>query len=338
MANPNFIATMSSNEIWRDLDDTRCITDDLDAIEADILELEETKADEGHAHAEYAPASHEHSNYASSIHTHNYADLNGKPNIPTIPESLPANGGNADTLGGKAPSDFATSNHSHVEFSGTSASTYKLVYVAVNGNDNNDGFSTDAPMATVKGVIRKYAEKYKMLDIRLADGTYTEDIGTIAVDGCNLSIRSISQDPDKVIINMTNQIDISSVTLLRMYNMTLNVTVTGVRPISVNGGDLYAYGMRITVPEESTVSCVNVYNGCSAFLMNCILNSGTAAASGAAVYGNQAHSIKAINCSSERTVKVGFHAHNGTDIIYTDTITASTKTKVSSWGKCTLRT
>lgn len=295
MANPNFIATMSSNEIWRDLDDTRCITDDLDTIEADILALETNKADTDHTHSDYAPTTHTHTEYAPS-------------------------------------------EHNHFQFSGTSASTYKLIYVAVNGNDNNNGFSTDAPMATIKGVIRKYAEKYKMLDIRLADGTYTEDIGTIALDGCNVSIRSISQDPDKVIINTASQLDISSVTLLRMYNMTLNVTVTGVRAISVNGGDLYAYGMRITVPEESTVSCVNVYNGCSAFLMNCILNSGTAAASGAAVYGNQAQSIKAINCTSERTVKVGFHANNGTDIIYTDTITASTKTKVTSWGKCTLRT
>ena len=328
MANPNFTATMSSNEIWRGLDDTRCITDDLDTIESNITQLQTGKANSDHSHNEYSPTDHEH----------DYNDLTNRPTIPVIPESLPANGGNADTLGGKAPSDFATSEHSHIEFSGTSASTYKLIYIAVNGNDDNNGFSTNTPMATIKGVIRKYSEKYKMLDIRLADGTYTEDIGTIALDGCNVSIRSISQDPDKVIINTTNQLDISAVTLFRMYNMTLNVTVTGVRPISVNGGDLYAYGMRITMPEESTVSCVNVYNGCSAFLMNCILNSGTAAASGAAVYGNQAHSIKAINCTSERTVKIGFHAHNGSDITYTDTITASTKTKVTSWGKCTLRT
>lgn len=314
MANPNFTATMSSNEIWRDLDDTRCITDDLDTIESNITALQTGKANSDHTHSGYADATHTHTEYAPSSHEHSgYAELNHSH-------------------------EYAPFEHNHFAFSGTSASTYKLIYVATDGNDNNDGFTTNAPMATIKGVIRKYAEKYKMLDIRLADGTYNEDIGTIAVDGCNVSIRSISQDPDKVTINMANQIDVSSVTIFRLYNMTLNVTVTGVRPISVNGGELYAYGMRFTVPEESTVSCVNVYNGCSAFLMNCILNSGTATASGAAVYGNQAHSIKAINCSSERTVKVGFHAHNGTDIIYTDTLTATTKTKTTSWGKCTLRT
>lgn len=149
MANPNFVATMSSNEIWRDLDDTRCITDDLDTIEADISALEQDKADVNHTHSGYAPTSHAHTEYAPSNHNHsyndlsdkptipgeythpenhpasmvtglatvattgNYDDLNGKPTIPTIPTSLPANGGNADTVGGKQASDFAEANHTH---------------------------------------------------------------------------------------------------------------------------------------------------------------------------------------------------------------------------------
>lgn len=33
-------------------------------------------------------------------HTHSYNELNDKPTIPTIPSSLPANGGNADTVDG----------------------------------------------------------------------------------------------------------------------------------------------------------------------------------------------------------------------------------------------
>lgn len=94
MANPNFIATMSSDEIWRGTDNTRCITDDLDAIEDDILELEQNKADEDHAHS--------------------YNDLSDKPSIPsayTHPENHPASmitglatvatSGNYDDLSGK---------------------------------------------------------------------------------------------------------------------------------------------------------------------------------------------------------------------------------------------
>lgn len=392
-----------------------------------------------------AAASHTH-NYAASGHTHAFADLTGKPTIPTIPSSLPANGGNADTVDGKHASDFiakalqftsdlggmektfyvedntnlitelealsmgfhtvysqggvpgnpntteswrcflhkpssnilwvlafgtsgsicsnywnggnwrgwrkvfttgdaptaaevgaAAADHGHMVYSSaTSATTYRLVYVGPNGDDDNTGFSSGVPMATIKGVIRKYAEKYKMLDIRLLDGTYTEDIGSIATDIANLSIRSVSENKDAVTINMSNQMDLNS-GLVRLYNMTLNVTASGVRGISVNAGALYAYGIRINVPAASGSSCVNVYNGTQAFLMNCVLNAGTGSSAGAAIYGNQALLIKAINCTSERKNNVGVHAHNGSDIVYTDTINATTKTKQTSWGKCTLR-
>lgn len=41
------------------------------------------------------------SNKADKTHSHSYNDLSNKPTIPTIPSSLPANGGNADTVDGK---------------------------------------------------------------------------------------------------------------------------------------------------------------------------------------------------------------------------------------------
>ena len=368
MANPNFVPNYSTDEIYRGTDMDRCLSDDLEALETGKAAAEHTHsgyaaADHAHSgyaavdhshdgyaaaehthtgyapstheHSGYAAATHEHAGYAASGHAHSYNDLSDKPTIPSIPASLPANGGNADTVGGKQASDFADAVHSHMGYSGPSASTYKLVYVGPNGSDDNEGTQA-APMATIKNAIRKYAEKYKYLDIRLLDGTYNEDIGAIGTDVANLSIRSASENKDAVTINMATQLDLNSGTV-RLYNMTLNVTETGVRGISVNAGALYAYNIRINVPAASTTSCVNVYNGCMAFLMQCVLNAGTASNSGAAVYGNQAMQIKAIGCTSERTVKVGFHAHNGTDIIYTDTITATTKTKETYYGKCTAR-
>ena len=42
--------------------------------------------------------------------------------------------------------------------------------------------------------------------------------------------------------------------------------------------------------------------------------------------------------TSERTIATGFNAYNGTDIEYTATITAITRTKQSNYGKCTVRT
>ena len=224
-----------------------------------------------------------------------------------------------------------------VSYGGNGASTYKKVWIATNGDDNNDGASTAAPMATITGAIRKYSEKHKMLDISLADGVYNENLGAVSSALNNLAIRSNSENKDAVTINMTNTLEVN-VPILRLYNITLAVAETGVRPISVTGGQLYAYNVRISVPEASTSSCVNVYNGCDAVLMHCVLNSGTSTTGGAGVYGNQGGMVKAINCTSERTVGIGFYAHNGTDIVYTDTMTATVKTKESYYGKCTLRT
>lgn len=47
---------------------------------------------------------------AASGHVHSYNDLNDRPTIPT---TLPANGGNADTVDGKHAADFAAASHTH---------------------------------------------------------------------------------------------------------------------------------------------------------------------------------------------------------------------------------
>lgn len=275
---------------------------------------------------------------ANASHTHAQSDitglataLNGKANTSHTHAQSDVTG-LSTALAGKADA-----NHTHILYHSTqTVSSYKLIYLATNGNDNNNGFSQSTPMKTIKGALKKYADKYKFLDIRLADGTYTEDIGAVAIDQCNLSIRSISEDKDKVTLNMQTTMELS-ICEMRMYNMTLNVPITGIRAISVNAGVFYAYAVRFNVPTNSNSSCINVYNGSSAFLMNCILNSGTGSSTGACIYGNQAMMIKAINCTSERTVATAFYAHNGTEIVYSDTITATTKTKETYYGKCTVR-
>jgi len=89
----------------------------------------------------------------------------------------------------------------------TNLHTFKRVYIATNGNDNNTGASTSVPMATIKAAIRKYAKWHKYIDLYLADGTYTEDIGTISTDSCTISIRSTSEDKDAVTINMSTMLE-----------------------------------------------------------------------------------------------------------------------------------
>ena len=106
-----------------------------------------------HTHAEYmtsteagnafAPMTHQHGEYAASNHTHSYNDLTDIPSdqggythpathpasmitgLATVatsgkysdlidkPTSLPADGGDADTVGGKYPSSFANASHTH---------------------------------------------------------------------------------------------------------------------------------------------------------------------------------------------------------------------------------
>ena len=210
----------------------------------------------------------------------------------------------------------------------TGVSTWKSVYIGTNGNDSNAGTSA-SPLKTIKAAIRKYAKWHKNLDIFLQDGTYTENIGAIATDQCGVSIRSASEDKEKVTINMTTELD-CQINLLRLYNLTFNMTEMNIRPIIVNGGTLYMYNCRVIVPETSTASCVNVYNGATTWLMNCVLNGGGSAG----VYANQGLLVRAVNCTSERTLFRGFFATNGSVIEYTPTVTATTMAYENNDGKC----
>ena len=81
------------------------------------------KAAANHTHSGYAASNHTHTEYAASGHTHSYNDLTNKPTIPSIPASLPANGGNADTVDGKHASAFAQANHVHGTTPVTEANT-----------------------------------------------------------------------------------------------------------------------------------------------------------------------------------------------------------------------
>lgn len=69
---------------------------------------------------------------STSGHTHT------KSQITDFPTSLPANGGNADTVGGKSSADFAPASHSHI-FWNLSDATIKMYQAA---NDHQCGLET----------------------------------------------------------------------------------------------------------------------------------------------------------------------------------------------------
>ena len=214
----------------------------------------------------------------------------------------------------------------------TSITTYKKVYVATTGNDSNGGETTASPLATIKAAIRKYAYWHKMLEICLADGVYTENLGTIALDQCSLIIRSTRGDRENVTLNLSTTTEIS-IPQFRLYNLTLNMTVNNTRLLSINPGMMYAENVRFNAPASTDTPLVNVYNGSAAFLSNCVLN-GSTVADVASVYGNNAQLIRAAGCTSERTLGTAFWANLGTTIEYTPTVTALTMVKESSTSKC----
>lgn len=137
----------STDDIWYKDQMTYSASDKFDAVDASIANLQAGKANTGHTHTGYAAADHTHTGYAASSHTHtpasigaaaeshghSYNDLSDKPTIPTIPTSLPANGGNADTVDGKHAADFATSGHTHTAAQvGAAAASHTHDYAAPN--------------------------------------------------------------------------------------------------------------------------------------------------------------------------------------------------------------
>lgn len=209
-----------------------------------------------------------------------------------------------------------------------SASTYRAVYVSPSGKDTNAGTSS-APMATIKAAIRKYAKWHKNMDIYLQDGVYTENLGQIATGQCSLSICGASEDKSKVTLNISTMIE-THTAQFKLQNLTLNMTASGLRMISTYSGQLYASHVRFNMPENSAASCINAYYGTFIFLSDCILNAG----SSAAVYGNQALLIRAVNCTSERKIAQAFYANNGSLIEYSPTVNATQMVQEANGGKC----
>lgn len=211
-----------------------------------------------------------------------------------------------------------------------STSTYRRVYLSPEGSDYNSGNSASEPMKSLRVAVQRYAKWHKSLDFYLLDGTYEEDIGSISTDSCSIAIRSSNGDMDAVTIQTSTMIE-SHINQLRLYNITINTIASEVRALSVNAGTLYANNVRFIMPAASTSACINVYNGASAFMTDCIINAGTNAAG---IYGNQALLIRAWNCTSERTIATGFYANNGSVIEYEPTMTATRMTLEANDGKC----
>lgn len=217
--------------------------------------------------------------------------------------------------------------------SDTSVSTALTVYISTTGDDSNSGLTETNPMATIKGAIRKYAQVCKMLEISLGAGTYNEDIGVVALDQCLLIIKGRSTNCADTILNITTAAELY-LSHVKLAALSIKTVTNSIIPIKVMSGVLHINNAKIEIPTASTEACVGVYDGASAFIKDCVLNAGTAETS-IGVYGEASNVIKAIGCTSERKIGIGYYANYGATIEYEDgTITATNETKVAHRGWC----
>lgn len=168
MANPNFTPTYSTNDIWRDTDMTRCLTDDIDAIDAVHASLPSTYAAKNHAHTGYATAedvtavrdalsskanvNHTHTEYASTSHNHDSSyykksDVDSKLSAKADSSILTSHTGNADvhvTSAKKTNWDAAyTHSQSTHAPSGAEANQNAFSKVKVGNSTVSSGAKTD---------------------------------------------------------------------------------------------------------------------------------------------------------------------------------------------------
>ena len=99
MANPNFVPSFSTNEIFRDLDNTRCLTDDLDTIDTGLA----GKAESNHVHSGYAVENHTHTGYANSTHTHTSSEITDLATALANKADASTVTAKADLVDGKVP-------------------------------------------------------------------------------------------------------------------------------------------------------------------------------------------------------------------------------------------
>lgn len=144
MANEFFDPLYSSDTVYRGQDDTRCITDDLDAIETDIRALESGKSDTNHTHTGFAATSHTHSAYADVDHEHSEYSLTSHTHA-----------------------GYASEVHTHTEYA--SASDVAQLQVDVSSKAN---VSHDHEIDSITGLSDELNSKY----VKPASGVAKTDL------------------------------------------------------------------------------------------------------------------------------------------------------------------
>lgn len=168
MSNPNFIPSMSTNEIFVDLDTSKCLTDELEAMKQALENIPEEDTNE------YAPADHNHDGvYAPVAHSHDYAASNHNHNEAYAPASH--------------SHDYAPSSHNHDEAYATAGHDHDEAYATA-------GHNHDTAYAQASHGHAEYASNSHNHDEAYAASNHTHADKADLVNGK----IPISQIPDEV--------------------------------------------------------------------------------------------------------------------------------------------
>ena len=119
----NFDPIYSTDNIWREDNMQRSLSDDLNTIESNISTLETNKANSNHTHIEYA----------TNTHTHSYNDLTDKPTIPSTTDFATASyvdgelNGKVDKVTGKGLSSNDYTTAEKLKLAGIAAGANKTI-------------------------------------------------------------------------------------------------------------------------------------------------------------------------------------------------------------------
>lgn len=139
-----------------------------------------------------------------------------------------------------------------------SFTTNLTVYVAPDGNDDNDGLTVEAPMASINGAWRRLFRDYNLngytATIKLADGTYAEQVEFSGVPvGAAGSVYLVGNTsaPSAVLIQPSNP---------AAYTGGRAVVLDGGVDVDINGVTLLGY-MGLQVGPMSRANVRNVHFG-----------------------------------------------------------------------------
>ena len=214
MTNPNFQPTLSTNEIWRDVYSNRCLTDDLDAIEADIDALQSSV--EG-LDGDFATADHTHTGYATTDEVDALVDAIASKADATHTHTGYASTNEVDALenvvAGKADvshthTDYASLTHSHNEYATINA--LSELSSALDGKSNSS-HTHDDRYYTESEVDAKLSNKSDVththpIDISLSstsDNPVQNKVVSAALDSKVPSSRTINGKPLSSNISLT---------------------------------------------------------------------------------------------------------------------------------------